>query len=256
MAYRIADAIIELHAELDATWPGRDTSSDGGIGDARHAAQGSASDHNPWVKDPQGRGVVRAYDIDVDLDGSNDGNGGQALEDLREHLRALGEAGDPRLQDHGYVISNGKIASEKTGWEWAPHTKDPHFDHIHVSVARNQAGYDGTGSWGIAAVLQPASPQPSPQQEDDDMNGRAIINHDGHIWIFRRGDNSKIYFSRDGGKGDNRIEDSSIGSAPSAVEVNGVLIVGGKGSTDDRFWAARHKVGDGPDKWTWGAEDQ
>lgn len=172
MAWRLADSLDQLRDELNARWPGRDKSSDGAIGDQRHAAQGSASDHNPWVIDDVGRGVVRAYDIDVDLDGTNDGNGGQALEDLREHLRQLGESGDPRLQDHGYVISNGQIASATSNWAWRPHTTDPHFDHIHVSVARNQAGYDDTSAWLTAVEVTPApapeSPQP-PSEEDEEM---------------------------------------------------------------------------------------
>lgn len=104
----------------------------------------------------------------------------------------------------------------------------------------------------LIAAAQP-SPTPTPP-EDDDMNGRAIIFSQNHKWVFRRGDDGRIWYSIDGGPGGNAIDGSSIASSPSATESGGVLIVGGKGVSDDRFWAARRNAATG--KWTWGAEDQ
>lgn len=239
MAWRLAQSLDTLRDELNARWPDRDKSSDGGIGDKAHAAQGSASDHNPWIIDNVGRGVVRAYDIDVDLDGSNDGNGGQALDDLREHLRALGEAGDPRLQDHGYVISNGQIASEKSRWQWVPHTKDPHFDHIHVSVARNQAGYDDTSAWLESASPIPTQhPEPSPT-EDDDMRGYDPIYDDqGHKLVFARGQDDGLVLSIDDGPFAfvNPSDPGVLTSSPRATKKdNGEIVVCARGG-DGACW--------------------
>jgi hypothetical protein len=69
--WRLAGSIVQLVAEANAANPGRDKSSDGTIGDARHAGGGpgtpswKASDHNPWLV-VAGKGVVRAADIDTD----------------------------------------------------------------------------------------------------------------------------------------------------------------------------------------------
>lgn len=251
--WTLAPALEQLRRELNARWPNRDHASDGAIGDAAHAH--TASDHNP-----NAQGVVCAYDIDTDLDGTDDSNDPE-MDALVEWLRlhphptlkyVLYRANDPRFGMYSAYAAHGYPP-----FMWRPYTKDPHISHPHISVGQGPDGqsapgtYDDTSPW-LDGFGEPQEP---PQQEDD-MNARAII-HDsqGHTWIFRRGDNGMIYFSRDGGSGGNRIEGSSIGSAPSAIEVNGVLIVGGKGSTDERFWAARHNVGDAPDKWTWGAED-
>ncbi|MGB4989147.1 MAG: hypothetical protein WBO10_07930, partial [Pyrinomonadaceae bacterium] len=67
MSWRIAESLKKLREQINAEWPGRDKASDGGIGDAAHASR--SSDHNPWVKDSRGQGVVTAIDIDEDLAG-------------------------------------------------------------------------------------------------------------------------------------------------------------------------------------------
>lgn len=151
-AWRLAKSLEQLRDEVNATWPTRDKASDGTIGDPAHAGTGSASDHNPWVIDENGVGVVRAFDIDSDLDG----NGVDSASQLAEHFRQLGAAGDNRLINGGYVIWSGHIASENGSWWWRTYNgADPHTSHIHLSVSRT--GYDTPGSWGVAT------------QGDDDM---------------------------------------------------------------------------------------
>jgi hypothetical protein len=149
MSWRVATSLLVLRAEIDAKWPNRDRRSDGTIGDAAHISEGQASDHNPWIVDG-GIGVVRALDIDVD---------GIDAAWYSEHVRQLGAAGDHRLTDHGYVIFNRRIASGTGGWGWRAYTgPSPHTDHVHVSVARNKAGYDSTAAWGIHGAPPAHSP--------------------------------------------------------------------------------------------------
>ncbi|AXB41312.1 MULTISPECIES: peptidoglycan-binding domain-containing protein [Amycolatopsis] len=121
---------------MNTRWPKRDKTSDGTIGDAAHASR--SSDHNPWVKDAAGVGVVRAIDIDVD---------GIDAAWLAEHLRQRGRNGDRRLTDGGYVILNRRITNaDFSGWH-AYTGSNPHTSHVHVSFSRSR--YDDRGTWGI-----------------------------------------------------------------------------------------------------------
>jgi hypothetical protein len=60
--YRLCKAGQQLRLQVDDSYPDRDKSSDGWIGDTSHKAR--RSDHNPDAK-----GIVRAIDIDRDLSG-------------------------------------------------------------------------------------------------------------------------------------------------------------------------------------------
>lgn len=149
-AWRNAKASLTLVAEVDGRWPGRSKASDGTIGDAAH--QSRESDHNPWVKDAAGVGVVRARDITA-----------EGIDNLwlAEHLRLLGAAGDDRLNDGGYVIHRARIASERQGWAWRTYSgSNLHYHHLHVSLSRLATGYDAPGGWGIGKP--PSGPKPPP----------------------------------------------------------------------------------------------
>lgn len=148
MAWRLASALVDLRNEVNTRWPDRDKTSDGTIGDAAHASR--SSDHNPWVKDATGVGVVRA--IDIDVDGIDSGW-------LAEYLRQRGRDGDPRLTNGGYVILNRRITNDDfSGWH-AYTGSNPHTSHVHVSFSRTR--YDDRGSWGIAGGSDPAPEPPS-----------------------------------------------------------------------------------------------
>ncbi len=57
---KLCKAGQQLREQIDDAFPDRDRTSDGWIGDAKHAAR--KSDHNPTDE-----GIVRAIDIDADL---------------------------------------------------------------------------------------------------------------------------------------------------------------------------------------------
>lgn len=142
MTWRLAHSLAVLRGEVDLRWPGRSKISDGTIGDAAHASRDS--DHNPWVLDSAHVGVVRAIDITAD---------GIEADTYAEHLRLLGEGGDRRLDDGGYVIWNRRIASATSGWQWRSYSgSNPHTSHIHLSVSRTPDGYDSDRSWGIGST--------------------------------------------------------------------------------------------------------
>ena len=147
--WRVCYSLLTLRAEVNARWPGRSKVSDGTIGDLAH--QSRTSDHNAWVKDAAGIGVVRALDITA---------AGIDCDAYAEHLRALGEGGDPRLNNGGYIIWNRRIASETGNWRWRAYSgSNPHTRHAHVSVSRSVWGFDSRAPWGVTQ-LGLASPLP------------------------------------------------------------------------------------------------
>jgi hypothetical protein len=150
MAWRVARSLLTLREECNQRWPDRSKVSDGTIGDPAHATR--TSDHNAWVIDPSGVGVVRALDITAK---------GIDAPAYAEHVRQLGASGDRRLNPSGYVIWDRRIASSSKGWGWRAYSgKNPHTQHCHVSVTTVQAGYDDGGPWGVLDLGR---------KDDDDM---------------------------------------------------------------------------------------
>lgn len=153
---RLAHCLLEGMAELNALYPQRPQGpQEGTIGDTNHLSEGwQNSDHNPWVVDAQGQGVVRAWDIQV----LNAPFNAQALAD---HLASLMRGRAKFFGSRGYVIYNGRITAWQPWATWQPYTgPDPHREHIHVSVGTGQDEYDNTTSWGLAALAHPAPPPP------------------------------------------------------------------------------------------------
>lgn len=135
----VAPCLNRLLGELDALFVHRDHASDGGIGDAAHAA--TKSRHNP-LKAPAPP-VIEARDFDVD---------GMDAAWFAEELRKIGASGDSRLNPGGEVIYNRRIATAAHGWVWRHYTgPSAHTDHVHVSSSSRAAGYNRTSSWGLAA---------------------------------------------------------------------------------------------------------
>lgn len=129
MTYHLCAAGVTLRNQVNSKWKKRDKASDGWIGDTRHIKQGIKSDHNP---DITAGGVVRAIDIDADLDlKAPDHALAQAL---AEQLRRYAIAGDNRIS---YIIFQSRICSPLKNWAWRPYKgESPHNHHIHVSFTK------------------------------------------------------------------------------------------------------------------------
>ena len=113
---KLCKAGVQLREQIDDAFPDRDRTSDGWIGDTKHAAR--KSDHNPTAE-----GIVRAIDIDADLRAHKS----EAF-DLADQLRLLARS-DKRIS---YIIFNGKIASWRRNYKWRKYTGiNPHKTHIH-----------------------------------------------------------------------------------------------------------------------------
>jgi hypothetical protein len=119
----LSKSAIQLREQIDDCFPDRDRSSDGWIGDARHALK--KSDHNPTSD----TGVVRAIDVDKDL------NKIKTLSlDLFEQLRLFAKA--DKKKRITCIIHNGKICSAKGNWKYRAYTGyNPHKAHIHISFS-------------------------------------------------------------------------------------------------------------------------
>jgi len=114
----------QLRLQVDDTYSDRDRTSDGWIGDTRHAAR--PSDHNP-----DAAGIVRAIDIDRDLSGKAKPD---LMPDLADQIRLCGKSGDKRIS---YIIFNGRIASSKKSWAWRPYDGiNKHNHHCHISFTK------------------------------------------------------------------------------------------------------------------------
>jgi hypothetical protein len=124
--YKLCKAGQQLREQFDDTYPERDRTSDGWIGDARHSAR--PSDHNPDYKNAvDGVAYVRAIDIDRDLAGKKKPD---LMPDLADQIRHAAKS-DPRI---AYIIFNGKIASPRMGWRWRKYSGiNPHDHHCHIS---------------------------------------------------------------------------------------------------------------------------
>lgn len=154
---RIAHSLLQGMNELNALYPNRPQGAqEGTIGDTNHLSEGwTASDHNPWVTDSNGCGVVRAWDIQTE-------GAPFDAQKLADHLAAIMRAQYKFFGSVGYVIYNRRITSWQPWGVWQPYTgSDPHDRHIHVSLGLFQAEYDSALSWDLAAAFS-AEPVPTP----------------------------------------------------------------------------------------------
>jgi hypothetical protein len=113
----------QLREQFDDTYPQRDRTSDGWIGDYRHASR--PSDHNP----SQPTEVVRAIDVDRDVSGSAKPD---LMPDIADQIRLYAKA--DKSKRIAYVIFEGKIASSRMGWRWRKYSgSNAHNHHCHIS---------------------------------------------------------------------------------------------------------------------------
>lgn len=148
MSWRVAESLEKLRKQLNSAFPNRSKLSDGGIGDAKHASR--SSDHNPWVKDKNGTGVVTARDF------THDPKNGLDCNKLAEWLI---ESRDPRIK---YIIWNHRILSSKNSpWKWRPYSgANAHTKHLHLSVNAEAKHYDNPADWDLDIAISVPAPKP------------------------------------------------------------------------------------------------
>ena len=123
MTPKLCKAGQQLRLQIDDSYPDRDRTSDGWIGDVRHSAR--TSDHNPDAK-----GIVRAIDVDRDLAGKKKPD---LMPDIADQIRLCAKS-DKRIS---YIIFNGKIASARLGFRWRKYRgSNPHKSHCHISFTK------------------------------------------------------------------------------------------------------------------------
>ncbi len=131
MKPKLSKCAIQLREQIDDTFPDRDRTSDGWIGDTRHSAR--KSDHNPDAS-----GWVRAIDVDRDLSGKAKPD---LMPDLADQIRVFAKS-DPAKRI-SYIIFDGKIASPLLKWKWRKYTGiNKHVKHCHISFTQ-AADLDG-----------------------------------------------------------------------------------------------------------------
>lgn len=131
MKPHLSKCAIQLREQIDDTFPDRDRSSDGWIGDSRHAAR--QSDHNP-----DALGWVRAIDVDRDLSGKVKPD---LMPSLADQIRIFAKS--DRKKRIGYIIFDGQIASSILGWKWRTYKGiNKHNHHCHISFTK-AADLDG-----------------------------------------------------------------------------------------------------------------
>lgn len=159
--YRLAPALAELIHQLEAAFPAQAWQASpqtGTIGDAAHLAEGSASDHNPWIDN-----TVRALDVAANTPGGPD------AEALFAMVNRMFAERDGRVWPNGYAIFNWRITDWDRPGEFHTQQGDPHLYHVHISVSQNPSGFNDTRPWplpGEAADTGSAHPI-TPVQEDD-----------------------------------------------------------------------------------------
>jgi hypothetical protein len=131
MKPKLCKAGQQLREQFDDSYPDRDRTSDGWIGDTRHSAR--PSDHNPDAE-----GFVRAIDIDRDLSGKAKPD---LMPDLADQIRLAAKRGDLRIK---YIIFDGRIASSKRRWAFRKYTgSNSHKSHLHISFT-SKGDFDGS----------------------------------------------------------------------------------------------------------------
>jgi hypothetical protein len=125
MIPKLCKAGQQLRLQVDDSYPDRDRTSDGWIGDVRHSAR--PSDHNPDAK-----GIVRAIDIDRDLSGKAKPD---LMPDLADQIRLYAKR--DKSKRISYVIFAGRIASPRMGWRWRKYSGiNAHNSHLHCSFTK------------------------------------------------------------------------------------------------------------------------
>lgn len=161
MTARLAPSLVRLRDEIDRRWPGRDTASDGWIGNAAHQSgvtdldgDGDADADDAARKsqhNPDSDGIVRAIDVD-----RNGVDPAAIIDAVRSHPAAW------------YVIFDRRIYSVTNRWEPRPYAgPDPHTGHLHISILLTTAAAVDARPWFKGADM--------PLNSDDLLNVRKAV---------------------------------------------------------------------------------
>jgi hypothetical protein len=148
----LAVSLVTLIGQLSAAYPStvwQNHVDTGTIGDATHQAEGSASDHNPWLYH-----TVRALDV------ANADPHGPDCEALFAMVNRMYAAKDSRVFPDGYAIYRGRITDWDNPGKFHAQIGDQHNNHVHISVSQTPTGYNSTAPWPLT-------------QEVDDLSAEA-----------------------------------------------------------------------------------
>jgi hypothetical protein len=132
-----------LRRQVNARWPGRDTTSDGSIGNYEHSLHPSG--HNPddtpgsrpaWDGDSDSIPEVRAWDMDSDLNES-----GTTAQMVVDHICRLPNVATVIR----YMIYNRTMYHSRDGFASTPYDgASAHTEHVHFEGAWSQAADNNT----------------------------------------------------------------------------------------------------------------
>lgn len=178
MGYTIPPACTAIIKDANRVAPGRSRASDGTIGDLRHQAQGSKSDHNP-----DANGIVHAVDI------TNDPAHGMDTWKWAQTIAARMVAGLERRVE--YLVSNdgkGDVIfhpAVSNTWRRQSSTGNEHANHLHTSIRHTAAAENDTTQYfvdGAAPAKQTDAPAITNTTEDD--TAMFIFNGEPHeVWV-------------------------------------------------------------------------
>jgi hypothetical protein len=168
VSWILVPSLVSLTDEFNALAPKRQKTSDGSIGDPRHAQ--SSSDHNPDEtgktpsEDADRRNEVHAKDVDKDLNRAGWTMDRATRIIIERHRSGL----DNRLQN---VIYKRRIYSRTWGWTAREYTgSNAHNEHAHFSARYTTAQENDTRPWGL---LLAAAPPAKPREVNYvDLNGK------------------------------------------------------------------------------------
>lgn len=180
--WRLAGSLVTLAGEIQRAHP--DLTCLGTLGNTAHQAEGYGSDHNPFIKGPDGLGIVRAIDI---------GGPDAELRALRQQLWALYAAQDSRVWEFGYMKGCSDNLINNWGLPFGTHIDTGDAGHLHISVTQvngnspSPSGYvaaiDSIAPWGVADPLHstqggtstPINPPSTTPPGDEDVDISDIV---------------------------------------------------------------------------------
>lgn len=138
--------------EVNRRYPKRKKTSDGTLGDQAHKAR--VSEHNP-----DSDGTIDAFDMDVNLFGS-DNDTGSAAEDaeVRKLIKEFLSKPEAQLVIYDRHIYNPDIQGGKARWygDWSS-GKNPHDHHVHFQARQSKEDRQYNGD-----KVKDAQPTPAP----------------------------------------------------------------------------------------------